>query len=146
MAIFYQRVLLACLDACLLQAAAPGKYIPKRAIGFLQRALACDFRSLFWRRLRNDATSQANLLFMSVSHTWRLPFMYWNQQTTDYYADHCNVSDIYCFFKGVFSEQNHCSSIFHFQGGIKLNKNKIPIYSKIVRDKINEIKKACIKT
>ena len=29
-------------------------------------------------------------IFMSVSHTWRLPFMYWNQQTADYYAGHCN--------------------------------------------------------
>ena len=28
-------------------------------------------------------------IFMGVSHTWRLPFMYWNQQTADYYAGHC---------------------------------------------------------
>ena len=28
-------------------------------------------------------------IFMGVSHTWRLPFMYWNQQTADNYAGHC---------------------------------------------------------
>ena len=28
-------------------------------------------------------------IFMGVSHTWRLPSMYWNQQTADYYASHC---------------------------------------------------------
>ena len=27
-------------------------------------------------------------IFMGGSHTWRLPFMYWNQQTADYYAGH----------------------------------------------------------
>ena len=26
---------------------------------------------------------------MGVSHTWKLPFMNWNQQTADYYAGHC---------------------------------------------------------
>ena len=30
-------------------------------------------------------------IFMGVSHTWRLPFMYWNQQTVDYYAGHCRA-------------------------------------------------------
>ena len=28
-------------------------------------------------------------IFMGVSHTWRLSFMYWDQQTADYYAGHC---------------------------------------------------------
>ena len=28
-------------------------------------------------------------IFMGVSYTWRLPFMYWNQQMADYYAGHC---------------------------------------------------------
>ena len=31
-------------------------------------------------------------IFMGGSHTWRLPFMYWNQQTADYYAGHCNLT------------------------------------------------------
>ena len=29
-------------------------------------------------------------IFMGGSHTWRLPYMYWNQQTADYYAGHCS--------------------------------------------------------
>ena len=28
---------------------------------------------------------------MGVSHTRKLPFMYWNQQTADYYAGHCKI-------------------------------------------------------
>ena len=30
-------------------------------------------------------------IFMGVSHTWKLPFMYWNQQMADYYAGHCRL-------------------------------------------------------
>ena len=29
---------------------------------------------------------------MGVSHTWRLLFLYWNQQMADYYAGHCRFS------------------------------------------------------
>ena len=36
-------------------------------------------------------------IFMGVSHTWRLPFMYWNQQTADYYAGHCKIINSYYF-------------------------------------------------
>ena len=39
-----------------------------------------------WR----NSLLQLGPIFMGVSHTWRLPFMYWNQQTADYYAGHCS--------------------------------------------------------
>ena len=31
-------------------------------------------------------------IFMTVSHTCKLPFMYWNQQAADYYAGHCTFN------------------------------------------------------
>ena len=30
-------------------------------------------------------------IFIGVSHSWKLPFMYWNQQMADYYAGHCTT-------------------------------------------------------
>ena len=49
-------------------------------------------------------------IFMGVSHTWRLPFMYWNQQTADYYAGHCT----YLFSPAKISPRT--STLFVFLG------------------------------
>ena len=42
-------------------------------------------------------------IFMGVSHTWRLSFMYWNQQTADYYVGHCTWSPVGKIKKVIFT-------------------------------------------
>ena len=54
-------------------------------------------------------------IFMGGSHTWRLSFMYWNQQTADYYAGHCTcacMSDFVDLYLPLFIFTHHFSPLF----------------------------------
>ena len=60
-------------------------------------------------------------IFMGVSHTWKLPFMNWNQQTADYYAGHCTffsadiqqMSAELKIMKNILKTKQNIREVFH---------------------------------